>query len=138
MGESLDVRPARLDHAPDVVVVAGKREGNWFALVVPPGHWRIAGTGSVGFCLGSPAFAVAAGEVVYAGTFSLTGADLAPDLAIEPAAAWLGGDFGTRVRPAAYRNGSRDSCIGSGVSYALEFPGAPFEPGYAWGGALPR
>ena len=132
--------PSYRDNAPELAgahigILSAKREGNWFLLAVPPGTWRFAASGFVDYCLGSPGFDVNAGEVVYAGSFSLAGPDLTPDLAVEPAAAWLGGDAGSRVRPAVYRNGLRGSCHDIRVHYALEFPGAPFEPGYTWGSA---
>ena len=50
-------------------------KGKWYAFAVPPGRWRIEMLTEIGdqyrlnFCLGSPAFEVKAGEVIYAGTF---------------------------------------------------------------------
>ena len=140
IGAAPEARPSEADHAPDLVYAGtgflfAKKEGNWFVLAVPPGRWRIANSGFVNYCLGSPSFEVKPGDVVYAGTFHLDGDDLGPDLALEPAKAYLGGPAGDSLRAAVYRNGSRGSCHSFGLVYALEIPGAPFEPGYAWGSA---
>jgi len=131
------------DHAPGYAVAAigwiyAKREGNWFAFAVPAGQWRISGSGFLSYCLGAPSFAVGAGEVVYAGTFDLAGQSIGPDLDLEPAKAYLAGAPAANLRPAVYQNGARGSCRGFGVIYALEIPGAPFDPDYAWGGAPGR
>ena len=141
-GPRADVGPAIDDHAPDLAVAAlgwlyAKKDGNWFALAVPPGRWRIASSGFLNYCLGSPSFEVGAGEIVYAGTFELAGQNIGPDLDLEPAKAFLAAPS-AHLRPATYRNGSRGSCRGFGVTYALEFPGAPFDPDYAFGGAPGR
>ncbi len=143
-GRRRDAPPSIDDHAPDYVVGAmgwiyAKREGNWFAFAVPPGRWRIASSGFLSYCLGSPSFEVGAGEVVYAGTVDLAGQSFGPDLDLEPAKTYLAAASpAAKLRPAAYRNGSRGSCRGFGVIYALEIPGAPFDPDYAWGGAPGR
>jgi len=78
---------------------------------------------------------VKAGEVVYAGTFHLDGDDLGPDLVLDPAKAYLGAPMADHLKAADYRNGSRGSCHGLNLIYALEIPGAPFAPDYFWGGA---
>ena len=141
LGPDLEVGPSVTDLAPDVAGATigwlyAKHEGNWFIFAVPPGRWRITAAGFLNYCLGSPAFDLHAGEIVYAGTFDLAGDNLGPDLSLDPARAYLGGAATDRLRSAVYQNGSRGSCRGFGVIYALEIPGAPFEPGYAWGGAL--
>jgi hypothetical protein len=118
------------------------KSGQWIAVAAPPGHWRLEklalqGVGfEVNFCLGAPAFDVKAGEVIYAGTFDLNGSGVTPDLALDPARAWLGAasPFAAQVKPAAYVNGSRARCGGSSI-YDLEFKGAPYADGYGWGGA---
>jgi hypothetical protein len=145
MGAEADIAPSRSDHAPDVLVAAkgtlfARKEGDLFAFAVPPGRWRVAGLISGGpalnFCLGAPAFEVKAGEVVYAGSFDLSAADIGPDLDLAPAKAWLAGaPQADRLRAAAYFNGTRGAC-GNNAIYALEVKGAPFEPGYVWGGAV--
>jgi hypothetical protein len=111
------------------------REPTWFVYAVPPGRWRIGWSNFLSYCLGSPSFEIKAGEAVYAGTFHIEGPTLAPDLDLAPAKAYLGGPSAETLRAAVYRNGERGSCMGLSHDYALEFPGAPFAPGYSWGGA---
>ncbi|KQW86360.1 hypothetical protein ASC65_00150 [Brevundimonas sp. Root1279] len=116
-----------------VFFISGNREGAWQAFEVPAGRWRISGTGWVNHCLGSAAFDVAPGEVVYAGTFDLVGETLGPVLNAADVPGRLTADLAGRLRVAAYQNGSTVPCAyGSGI-YPLEIPGAPFEPGYRWG-----
>jgi hypothetical protein len=139
-GANPEDRPSLEDHAPDMVFAGAgwlfaKKEGNWFILAVPPGRWRIALSGFVDYCLGAPSFEAKAGDVIYAGTFHLEGDDLGPDLALAPAKTYLGGPAADKLQPAGYRNGSRGSCHGFNLVYALEIPGAPFAPDYFWGGA---
>jgi hypothetical protein len=140
-GAAPEDEPSRQDHAPDILVVGtgylfAKKEGNWFIFAAPPGRWRIASSGVVNYCLGGPSFEAKAGDVIYAGTFHLEGDDLGPDLALEPAKAYLAGPAADRLKPAEYRNGSRGTCHGVNLVYALEIPGAPFAPDYFWGNAL--
>lgn len=133
VGETPDDMPALRDHAPGVAAAwvspfVAKKEGDWFALAVPPGRWRMSS-----YCFGSPAFDVAAGEIVYAGAFS-SASGVIPDLSMEPALAWLGSELAPRARPAVYRNGSQGPCHAiEAAMYALEFPDAPFDPDYSWG-----
>ncbi|HYE42598.1 MAG TPA: hypothetical protein VEA15_04315, partial [Caulobacteraceae bacterium] len=59
IGRSPDDRPSERDGAPDGAFggtgfLFGKKEGNWFALAIPPGRWRISGSGFLNYCLGSP------------------------------------------------------------------------------------
>lgn len=135
---------ARADTAPDssprfigagIGILFAKNEGNWFVVAVHPGRWRIASSGFLMYCLGSPSFQVEAGEVVYAGTFDLKGMQLGPDLDMVPAKAFLAAPYADRARPAVYRNGAVGDCHYPSVVYALEFPGAPFDPDYHWGSA---
>lgn len=143
VGGDKDTFPSTVDHAPDLLylfvgLLAAKKEETFFALVAPPGRWRIAsmaGAGYLGFCLGAPSFEIKAGEVVYAGAFDLGATDLGPDLSLDPVKTWLAGQpAAATVRPAAYTNGSQGPC-GFNSIYALEVKGAPYEPGYQWGGA---
>lgn len=139
-GPSLGVGPSVEDHAPDAAAAVlgwlfARKDGNWFALAVPPGRWRIANSGFLNYCLGSPSFDVGPGEVVYAGTFDLAGQDIGPDLDLGPAKTYLAAAPPSKLRPAVYQNGSRGSCKAFGVIYALEIPGAPFDHDYVWGGA---
>jgi hypothetical protein len=144
MGDATNILPSRSDHAPDVVIASkgtlfAHKQGDVFAFAVPAGRWRIAalqaGLPVLNFCLGAPAFEVRAGDVVYAGSFDLSAEDLGPDLGLAPADAWLGAaPEASRLRPASYVNGTRSVC-GDNAIYALEVKGAPFEPGYTWGGA---
>lgn len=116
-----------------VFFISGNREGVWQAFEVPAGRWRISGTGWVNHCLGSPAFDVAPGEVIYAGTFDLVGETLGPVLNAADVPGRLDADLAGRLRVASYQNGSTVPCVyGSGI-YPLEIPGAPFEDGYRGG-----
>jgi hypothetical protein len=143
-GTARDILPSRDDHAPDLLIASkgvlfAKKSGDMFAFAVPAGHWRVWGLGllpTLNFCLGAPSFPIEPGEVVYAGSFDLSAADIGPDLDLAPAKAWLASrPQSDKVRAAVYTNGSRGLC-GSNAIYALEVKGAPFEPGYQWGGAL--
>jgi len=131
------------DHGPDVIEPApvggrSKALGPFLAYAVPPGRWRIAAMGGlpyIDFCFGAPAFDVSAGDVVYAGTFDFAAADIGPDMSLAPVTAFLAGaPAAAKLRPAAYVNGSRARCSDT-VLYAFEIKGAPYEPGYTWGGA---
>ena len=111
-----------------------RKDGRFYAFSVQPGLWRLAGIHALNLCLGSPAFEVKAGEVVYAGSFDLSAEGIGPDLSLDGPRAYLAGHaVASRLRPAAYRNGIVDRCQGVGSIYALEVPGAPFEPGYQGG-----
>jgi|JI7StandDraft_1071085.scaffolds.fasta_scaffold24870_2 hypothetical protein len=109
------------------------RQGRWAAAEVPAGRWRINQTRVVNHCLGSPSFEVAAGEVVYVGTFDMSGDDMGPDLDLAPAISAIRGPAAERLRAAVYRNGSTDTCRVPFVRYPLEIEGAPFDPGYQRG-----
>jgi hypothetical protein len=113
-------------------------QGNWLAITVPAGRWHLSLSGFTLFCLGAPAFEIGSGEIVFAGTFDLGGDDLGPDLDMASVHAWLESSIAERVRPAAYQNGGTFSCNNAGFTiYALEVPGAPFDPAYRGGGAEP-
>jgi hypothetical protein len=119
--------------------VAIPHDGVWLAFSIPPGRWRLSemgiGLGRLNFCLGSPSFEVAAGEVVYAGSFNLSSENLSPVMSLGDARSWLGETrAAARVRVANYSNGWTGDCEGN-VLYAIEFDQAPFRPGYVWGGA---
>lgn len=115
--------------------VAVSRQGRWAAVEVPAGRWRISQTRVINHCLGSPSFEVEPGEVVYIGTFDMSGDDMGPDLDLAPARSAMQGPGAERLRAAVYRNGSTDSCRVPFVRYPLEIEGAPFEPGYRMGSA---
>ncbi len=141
MGPDAYTFPSAQDHAPDIMfalvgLIGAKKTGNMLAVSVPPGRWRIYGMGIapvMNFCLGSPGFEVKAGEVIYAGSFDLSAADLTPDLSLDPAKAWLAGTpAADTVKPASYVNGLRGLC-GDNIIYALEFKNTPFAPDYALG-----
>ena len=112
-------------------------QGLMLAFAVPPGRWRLAyeanGQMSVSFCLGSPAFDVAAGDVIYTGAFD-PGALGHPDMTLEPAKAIFPAISGLadKVRPANYLNGTQGVCQGA-YAYALEIAGQSFVDGYAGG-----
>lgn len=144
MGGSGAQSPAFLDHGPDAMyatvgTLLAKKEGNWFVYAVPPGRWRLASMGlmpAVDFCLGGPAFEAKAGEVVYAGSFNMGAEALGPDLSMDAPKAYLAGTpLAEKLRPADYVNGATGPCYQT-ILYAIEAPGAPYEPGYRWGGAV--
>jgi hypothetical protein len=125
--------PARL------IAPAGQRlMERTFVFTVPPGRWRLQGMMegqySASFCLGSPSFEVARGDVVYAGAFYTSEHDRGPDLSMERAQAALANApaLAQRLRPAEYRNGEVFQCMGS-YFYAYEVPGAPFRESYTHG-----
>lgn len=113
--------PAMLEDA--VVVVA-----------VPPGRWRMeslrVGSLSVSLCMGSPAFDIAEGEVVYVGDFNFGADPFAPNLALDPAQASLQATphFANRLRAASYANGSTGVCGMANHLYAYEVPVAASTP----------
>lgn len=116
---------------------ANERREATFAFPVVPGRWGIsAKMNTLSFCLGAPAFEIQAGEVVFLGTFDVASETLGPQMALDPAAQYLGpsNPVVERLRPAQWTNGVTMPCRG-GFTYALEIPGAPFEPGYHDGGA---
>jgi hypothetical protein len=125
----------------EVPLTRNRRDGNWRAYAVPPGTWRLDGMGTLSilnFCLGAPAFEVNAGELVYAGAFDMSAATLGPDLSLDASRAWLANSTtAERVQAAEYSNGWTGTC-GDNAIYAIEFEGAPFRPGYAWGSAVHR
>lgn len=136
-------QPGRRDRAPDNLLVAGggggpDSLGDWFAFIVPPGTWRIGQVGFFDLCLGSPGFEVGPNEIVYAGAFDIGGERLGPNLDLEPARSWLGLDASANLRVAEYENGYVGDCHTFLSVYALELPGVPFRPGYAWGSATGR
>ena len=94
-----------------------------FAVKVPPGIWRIDGFGNlqadVSLCLGSPAFEVKAGEIVFAGTFDLDGLLLGPDMSPEPARTFLLGypDIAQKLQLAVWRDGAAFRCGNSRQIY---------------------
>lgn len=127
--------------APTTRVVVDKTSTEDFVFAVPAGEWALAGFG-IGFgpvwfastCFGAPSFALAPGEVVYAGAFELGkgGYRLSRDvdagrtiLASAPALA-------ERVKAAAWENGRTFSCAGA-FGYAYEIEDAPYRQDYALG-----
>lgn len=148
MPASGDAPPSYVDRAPDILdagvgAIFGKPDGNWMIFAAPPGRWRLSAMGLlyyVTLCLGGPAFEAKAGEVIYAGTFDLSSETFGPDLDLAAPKSYLSGQpAASSVHAASYVNGARGRCdnpfYNSRFLYALEIPGAPFEPGYAWGGA---
>jgi hypothetical protein len=144
MGADKDSFPSFEDHAPDflnlfVGTLAAKREGNFIAFALPPGRWRIAAMGAaptLGLCLGGPFTELKAGEVVYLGAFDLEAEEMGPDLSLDAPKAWLGASPAAQsLKPAVWTNGATGLCGFNGL-YALEVKGAPFAPGYSWGGAV--
>ncbi len=98
------------------------------ALPVQPGLWRmesmqIAGL-TVSLCVGSPAFELTAGEVVYVGDFNFGAEPFLPDLSLAPAQETLAETphFAERLRAASYTNGSTGLCGRAQHVYAYETP----------------
>lgn len=122
--------------APNVLRLPAAEQGDVIlAFHVVPGRYRISDRMMLDLCFGGPAMEVGAGEVVYLGAFEIAGqASLSPDMAMEPAQAFLAAlpALQRRLRPAAWVNGTTDLCL-RGSAYALEFPGIPFEEGYVRG-----
>lgn len=119
---------------------AGGAQGTTHVFAVPPGRWKIAhmsaGLFTVSLCLGAPSFEVAAGDVVYAGSFDPASAtnNIGPEMTLEPYRAVfpaLSG-LGEKMRPASYVNGSTGQCQGA-YMYALETSGGSFAEGYGHG-----
>ncbi|WP_421737652.1 hypothetical protein [Caulobacter sp.] len=136
VGSSPETPASSVDHRPDLVSFGAN--GDFIAMPVAPGRWRMSSLGFapvLSLCLGSPAFEIKAGEVVYLGSFDLGATAMGPDLDPAPVRAFLAGQPAAgAVRPAAYVNGSTSACTDPGM-YAFEVPGAPFEEGYRFGGA---
>jgi hypothetical protein len=104
-----------------------------FVFAVAPGRWYYPGPFTVSACLGAPAFDIAAGEVLFAGTFTVGSADpYKPDMALEPArAAMKEDDLKARLRPAAWVNGYSFNCGTIPNELYLDrvdFPGFPSLP----------
>lgn len=111
-----------------------------YVYVVPPGHWRLTalspGPTLTSLCLGAPSFDVAAGQVVFAGSFGFGQSGPRLDLALDPARAALAASpaLAERVQAASYANGETFQCGAPGsYLYAYEIEGAPFREGYGYG-----
>lgn len=81
-----------------------------YVFEVPPGRWRLIGEGPINYCFGGPAFDVAAGEVVFAGTFSSSqpfNIDL--DMAA-PRPALAASGLAEKLKPVTYVDGGPFSC----------------------------
>lgn len=104
-----------------------------YVAAVQPGRWHLIVARAIALCLGTPAFDIAPGEVLFAGTFT-AGADdpYSPDMSLEPARAALkDADLKARLRPAPWVNGNRYDCdaIPNQLNfYRVDFPGFPARP----------
>jgi hypothetical protein len=115
-------------------------EERTYVFAVPPGNWRLTalspGPVLTSLCLGAPSFNVAAGEVVFAGSFGFGQSGPRMDLALDPARVALAPApaLAERVQAASYTNGDTFQC-GAPASYiyAYEIDGAPFREGYGFG-----
>jgi len=138
-GKDAAVQPIRYIQADSPPMPIWAKKERWSKLLVykvPPGRWAVAGDFTTSFCLGAPAFEVRSGEAIWAGHFDAAdGSKMTPDLALEGAAAGLPQALAGRLKPAAYVNGVTYTCaaLAPMAIYAYEMPGAPFEPGYAYG-----
>ena len=115
---------------------AGAAEGATNVYAVPAGRWRLenveVNSVPMSFCLGGPAFDVAAGEAVYAGSFNPNA--VAPDMSLDVAKAAFPpvSPVVEKLKAAAWVNGVQAQCHGAFV-YALELPGRPYVEGYGLG-----
>lgn len=140
--------PSWRDGRPGLLAVGGPISGSavrgkpedTLVYALPPGRWRLASATVYGvtlsFCLGGPAFDVAAGEVIYAGALrsDLFTPDM--DLGLARAAFPAGAPLAARLKPAQWLNGAQGRCAGS-FAYVLELPDRPFLDGYALGSRAP-
>ncbi|MBS0296217.1 MAG: hypothetical protein JSR45_07895 [Proteobacteria bacterium] len=138
--------PGWVDGKPSEVFASRSREAYKAAgasgqvtevFAVPPGRWRLTGIANGGtelnLCMGSPAFDLRAGEVIYAGAFGAQHTLPDMNLAAAKAAFPAGSPLADAVRPAEWINGTRGKCGWGATIYALEAPGRPFVAGYAIG-----
>lgn len=105
------------------------------AIPIVPGDYRVESRmNTMEYCLGAPVTTIREGDVVFFGTFDIAGHAMGPSMDLEPARTFLANDPNrlARLRPAEWRNGHVSACT-LVYFYALEFPGAPFEPGYSGG-----
>jgi hypothetical protein len=135
--------PAWVDGRPaEIVAVRSTRDyakvnagdGSTYVFAVPPGRWRLSMVAthlfSVSFCLGAPAFDLAAGEAVYAGSYQSDG--VAPDMSMDAAKAAFPpmSTVPAMLKPANWVNGVQSNdCHHSAYAYALDIPGRPFVAG---------
>jgi hypothetical protein len=109
-----------------------------FVLQVPAGRWRLMPV-VADFCLGGPAFNVAAGEAVFAGTFGIDPADMyAPEMDVDHVAGELADKaLAARLTPAKWENGDTYRCgmLKAPFIYAYEMKTASHIGGMARPGA---
>ena len=101
-------------------------------LLAPFGPPAQAGAPAPAVHVGAPVFEVAAGEAVYAGSYSADHALPVMDLDLARSAFPELSAVPDKIRPASWTNGARGKCVGSYL-YALEIPGQPFVDGYGGG-----
>src|SRR6202000_241926 len=111
-----------------------------YAFVVPPGRWHMAEFRFTSFCLGGPAFDLAPGEALFAGSFDAQ-KPFMPDMALEPAQNALGDTaLAKQLHPARSSNGASFACdaVPANTIYVLEYPGLAFDKDYASGSRAPK
>jgi hypothetical protein len=100
-----------------------------FVIPAPPGRWRLLGPQGISLCIGGPAFDVAPGEAVFAGSFDAAAKDdLAPDMSLDSVEPTLSDHaLAARLRPARWTNGVAAPCnlASAIVLYRYDMPGAP-------------
>ena len=112
----------------------GKKEGRFYVFDVEPGLWRLSSIHALTLCLGAPVFEIKPGDVVYGGSYDLGAANIGPDMSLDGPRTFLNGHAASaKIAPAAYTNGSVDSCAGANTIFSLEIPDVPFDPNYKWG-----
>jgi hypothetical protein len=104
------------------------------AMLAPPGRWRMEsmflGNLTVTLCMGSPAFELDAGNVVYVGDFNFAADPFVPDLTLAPAQEALTASplLAQRLQAASYTNGTTGTCGRAQHIYAYEIPASQAEP----------
>jgi hypothetical protein len=98
------------------------------AFPAPPGRWRLSQKmGTLDFCLGSPAFDLKAGDVVYLGALDLVGR-IGPDMNLAPAQALLAAtpDLAAKLKAVDWIADTKATCGGVYI-YRLETTPPPHQ-----------
>lgn len=125
--------PGANDHPTFINLAEWDRDrepGRYQIFQVPPGRYALwrhtdASNKTADFCLRTTAFDVDAGDVVYAGRWSLSGSQLDVTMndteAAQQALALLAPDLGERMELATYHNGVRLPCGAHTLQYFFQY-----------------